>query len=124
MQIALSKNSDIASVIKDLPPTKDNSPMWMLYDQIAVHFDAIQKKEKQIVLVGDLKDRQIASLSYRLFLKKLCGRKPVEWDDPQGMWNSCVRNATSMGGILVTADDDININGKHLTAEKTNITVP
>jgi hypothetical protein len=123
MQIALSKNSDIASVIKDLPPTKDNSPMWMLYDHIAKNFDKIQKNEKQVVLVGELKDRQIASLAYRLFLKKLCGRKPVEWDDPQGMWNSCVKQATSMGGILVTADDDININGKNLTAEKTNVMV-
>mgnify|MGYP003131976017 FL=1 len=124
MQIALSKNQDIASVIKDLPATKDNSPMWQLYDEIVQNFDSLQKNQKQVVLDGSLKDRQIASLAYRQFLKKLCGRKPVEWDDPQGMWDSCVQNATSMGGILVTSDDDLNINGKYHTIPKTTVQVP
>jgi hypothetical protein len=124
MQIALSKNSDIASVIKDLPKTKGDGPMSKLYDAVVSNFDILQQKKKQVVLVGELKDRQIGSLAYRLFLKKLCGRKPVEWDDPQGMWNSAVKQSTEMGGLRITADDDININGQNLTAEKIKTQVP
>ena len=123
LTIALSKNRDIASKLRDMPETR-KGPMWMLYDQIVGNFDVLRKQNMKICFTGGLKDQQIASMAYRLYIKRLCNKKPVEWDDPQGIWESCVGNATKLGGIQSVSEDDLFINGKLHTVPVVTVGVP
>jgi len=96
-----------------------------LYNAIVSHWNEIQKKKIKILFDGEINQIQIASMAYRRFIKILgADANPSLLPNPEKTFRECYQEAKRKGGSLITALDELYINGKVYSVKEKTISVP